>query len=136
MALNTTPVFTGTPRISYLTTGTAANTNLDGTATVATIFTAGANGSIVQQISLWNLGTNVATVIRLFVNNGSSNTVAANNALIYEVTIAANTVSQVAASIPYIISPNIILPAGYKINATTGTAIASGVMVSCQGGDF
>lgn len=136
MALNTTPVFTGTPRISYLTTGTAANTNLDGTGTVATIFTAGANGSIVQQISLWNLGTNVATVIRLFVNNGSTNTVAANNALIYEVAIAANTVSQTAASATYIIAPNIILPAGYKINATTGTAIASGVMVACQGGDF
>lgn len=136
MATNTTPIFTGTPRTSYITTGVNANTALDGTGTVATAFTAGANGSVVQQISFLCMGTCVATVARVFINNGSTNATAGNNALVYEVPIIANTLSQTAASVPVYISPNFILPAGYKINITIGTAIAAGVMVTCFGGDF
>lgn len=136
MAAGTSPIFVDTPRNSGITTGTAANTNLDGTGTVATAFTAGADGSKVEQISFLHLGTNIATVVRVFVNNGSTNATAANNTLVFETTMAACTVSQVAASVPVIWYANLILPAGYKVNVTTGTGIASGVMVTCQGGDY
>jgi hypothetical protein len=136
MALNTTPVFTGTPHTAYISTGVNANTALDGTGTVATVYTAGANGSIVQAITCLCMGTSVATVLRLFINNGSTNVTASNNALVAEIAIPANTLSQTAASIPQVIAPNIILPAGYKINCTIGTAIAAGIMVCAQGGDF
>lgn len=136
MAANTTPIFVGTPRNAYITTGTTANTLFDGTGTVATVFTAGSNGSKVETVNLWNLGTNVATVVRFFVNNGSTNATAGNNALIQEITWATNTASQVAASTPVSWNANLYLPAGYKLNVTIGTAVASGVMVNCQGGDF
>lgn len=136
MAAGTSPIFVATPRSTGLTTGVNANTALDGTGTVVTVFTAGANGSKVEDIILTHLGTNVATALRIFVNNGATNATATNNWLIHEETMAANTLSQVAASVPVYIRANFILPAGYKLNVTIGTAIASGVMIVCQGGDY
>lgn len=137
MAAGTSPIFVSTLRSSGITTGTAANTNQDGTGTVATFFTAGAtNGSKVERVFFQHLGTNVATVIRVFINNGSSSTVAANNFLVYEVALAAWTASQIASSTSAVWYANLILPAGYKLNVTTGTAIASGVMVTGEGGDY
>lgn len=138
MAANTTPIFLRQPAVSYLTTGTAANTNFDGTGTVTTVFTADAtNGSKIETVYLTHLGTNVATVVRFFINNGSTNTTAANNALVHEETMAANTASQTAASTQVIWTPqNLVLKPGYKLNVTIGTAIASGIMVAAVGGDY
>lgn len=136
MSANVSPIFVGTPRNSYITTGTAANALLDGTGTVATAFTAGANGSKVEQVTLWNLGTNVATVVRFFINNGSTNTTAANNSLVNEIAWAANTINQTLSSTPIIWQANLYLPANYKLNVTIGTAVAAGIMVNAQGGDF
>lgn len=136
MSLNTTPIFVGTLRNAYSSTGTSANTLFDGTGTVTTVLTAGVNGSKIETVNIMNLGTNVATVIRFFVNNGSSNNVAANNALVYEATIATNTASQVAASTLTQWQANLYLPAGYKLNCTIGTGLTSGLMVDAQGGDY
>lgn len=136
MAANTSPIFVATPKSSFVSTGVNANTALDGTGTVATAFTAGSNGSRIETVQLEHLGTNVATVVRFFLNNGSTNSTATNNSLIYEVTMAANTLSQTAASVPVTFSPNWVLPSGYKINVTIGTAIAAGVQVTCSGGDY
>lgn len=136
MAQNTTPIFGLTPHTSGITTGVNANTAFDGTGTVATVFTAGSNGSKIERVFMQHMGTNVATVVRLFVNNGSTNTTAANNYLVHEETMAANTASQTAASVPVVWYANLILPAGYKLNVTIGTAIASGIMVTAEGSDY
>lgn len=137
MAAGTTPIFCAAPRESGITTGTSANTAKDGTGTVATVFTAGGNGSKVDEIRFLHMGTNVATAVRIFVNNGSTNATAANNNLIFELTMAANTASEVAAQVFQVITfSNLVLPAGYKLNVTIGTAIASGIMVTALGGDF
>lgn len=136
MAQNQSPIFGLTPHTSGITTGTSANTNKDGTGTVATIFTAGANGSKIDRVFLQHMGSNVATVIRFFVNNGSTNTTAGNNYLVHEEALAAWSNSETAASTSSIWYANLIMPAGYKLNVTTGTAIASGVMCTCEGSDF
>ncbi len=124
----------------------AANTAVDGTGTVVTTFTAGANGSKIDQIKIRSLGTNVATVLRLFVNNGSTNATAANNTLIHEVTIPATTVSQTAAladndvtitkDTTSTVCPIPYLPPGYKINVTVGTAVAAGLQITVHGADY
>lgn len=137
MAANTTPIFLKQPNVQYITTGVNANTALDGTGTVATVFTADAtNGSKIENVTLTHLGTNVATVVRFFVNNGATNGTAANNSLVYEVTAAANTLSQTASSVPMTWAANLYLKPGYKLNVTIGTAIAAGIMVFAQGGDY
>lgn len=137
MAANTTPIFTKSPRISWGANITAANTAMDGTGTVTTVFTADAtNGSFVDSLSVRALGTNVQTTIRVFVNNGSTNTTALNNVLREDRTLPASTASNNSSLAPMDIPLRLYLPAGYKINITIGTAVAAGYAVSAQGGDF
>lgn len=136
MAQNQSPIFGLVPHVSGITSGTSANTNKDGTGTVATVFTAGANGSKIERVFMQHLGTNVGTVIRVFLNNGSTNTIAANNYLIHEEAFGAWSNSEVAVSTSKIWYANLIVPAGYKINITTATAIASGIMCTAEGSDF
>lgn len=145
MPANTVPIFPVNQNVSWGTVA-AANTAVDGTGTVATVFTAGANGTKIDQIKVRSLGTNVATVIRFFINNGQTNATAANNSLIHEVTIPATTVTQVAAQTDNDVTitknttdtavPIPYLPAGYKINVTIGTTVAAGLQVSVHGADY
>lgn len=138
MAANTALISPIAPATSWNANNiTAANTALDGTGTVETVITAGANGARVNRIQINHRGTNVATVMRFFINNGSTNTTAANNALLGEVTVAANTISQVAQSVPTTFYANCVLKPGYKINYTIGTAVAAGHTVTCpDAGDY
>lgn len=136
MAANTQPIFALTPNVTVGNSLSTANTALDGTGTVATIYTAGVNGSRLDYIKVKNTGTAVATVLRLFMNNGGVNSNVANNTLFYELSIAANTVTQTAASTDYMISLGISLPPGYKILATIGTTVATPIVMSAVGGDY
>ena len=138
MPANTSPIFSRLADLQWNTAiVTAANTAKDGTGTVATVFFADAtNGGFVQKIIARPIGTNVATVLRIFVNNGSANTTAANNSLIAEMTLPATTLSEVAAQPDYVLPLNFALPAGYKLLATLGTAVAAGYQISSIGGKF
>ena len=145
MPANTSPIFPLTPNVSWGNVATA-NTAKDGTGTVVTVFTAGANGSNLDQIKVRSLGTNVATVLRFFVNNGSANSSAANNSLIHEVTIAATTLSEtssltdnditIAKNTGEVSVPIPYLPTGYKLNVTIGTTVAAGLQITAHGGDY
>ena len=138
MAANTSPIYTRTPDVQWGTTAiTSANTAKDGTGTVLTVFTADATeGGFVQKIRFRAAGTNVATVARIFINNGSTNATAGNNILFDEITLAATTLSEVAALALYEIPLMIPLPAGYKINVTIGTTVSAGYYVSAIGGKY
>lgn len=119
---------------------TAANTNLDGTGTVLTL-SLGSVVARVKGITVSHLGTNVATVVRVFVNNGSTNTSAANNTLIAERSILANTLSQAAESIAYFIplgidGSGIVLPSGYRVLITIGTAVSAGLQFTLEAEDL
>lgn len=147
MAQNTSPIFPLTPVNTWVsgtsgaagTPGLTANTTTDLTSGTiyGPIFTAKAvDGSRLDFIKLRTLGTNVATVIRIWINNGSSTTTAANNTLYLERSVSATNVSQ-TAELPDVILPlNISLPAGYKIYATFGTAVAAGFHLIAVGGDY
>ena len=135
MPANTLPIYPLTPKVSWGDLATA-NTAKDGTGTVVTVFTAGANGARVDYLKSRAKGTNTATVLRVFVNNGTDPTVAANNALVLEQTIAATTLSEVAALDDSLVTLDMSLPAGYKINVTIGTTVAAGLAVTAFGGDY
>jgi len=136
MAANTSPIFPLTPNTPVGVTITAANTAKDGTGTVATIFTAGANGARVDYVRFMPLGTNVATVARVFLNNGSATTTATNNSMVAQVTLPATTNSETAALTPVDMTLDISIPPGYKLTCTIGTAVASGHAVQAVGGDY
>ncbi len=137
MPTNTNPIFTGTPKSPFGAAMTGANTATDGTGTVVNVFTADAtNGGFIGQLKIKPLGTNVASVLRIFKNNGSTNATASNNALIGEVPLPATTLSQVASMIElgYVIQE--ALQAGYVIFCTIGTAVAGGWIVSADAGSY
>lgn len=137
MPANTAPIFSRTARINWANNMTAANTARDGTGTVDTVFTADAvNGSFVNKLIIRPRGTNVATVMRIFVNNGLTNATAANNSLISEVGLVASTASETAAQATVEMPLNLALPPGYRLTATLGTAVAAGFAVTTAGGDY
>lgn len=138
MAANTQPIYTLLADIQWApTTLTTANTARDGTGTVATIFTANtANGGFIQKVRYRAAGTNVATVSRLFINNGATNTTASNNVLYEEITLPATTASEVAQLTNQEITLGFALPPGYKLLATLGTTVATGYYVSTIGGMY
>lgn len=137
MAANTVPIFVKNIKNWFALSGTSANTVLDGTGTVVTLMTGDANnGSQINKLRVVHLGTNIATVLRIFLNNGSTNAVAANNCLVKEITIAANTLDQDTASVAYEIPLNMAIQPNYKLNLTIGTAIAAGLAIEAEGGDY
>ena len=73
MSANTQPIFTGTPATTsspvVLTTAAADYAGLS--PYNAQVFKAGTNGSFIQKLRFKAIGTNVATVARLYLNPGN-----------------------------------------------------------------
>lgn len=165
MAANTQPVFPLTSNTGVAATGiqcilTTAMTNtkaFDGTDTAGTalalFYTAGAAGSKIDSINIRLTSTNgttvgttsTATLVRLWLNNGSANTTATNNILIGEVAVPATTLTALGTSVASLISTltsansiPVSIPAGYKLYAGITVAPGTGcaVAVSAFGGDF
>ena len=101
MSANTSPIFGLVPHISGIQIPVTANTAKDGTGTVATIFTAGAEGSKIERVFLQHMGSNTATVVRFFVNNGGTNSTATNNYLVHEEALASWSNSETACKYEY-----------------------------------
>lgn len=138
MAANTSPIYPRQPQIEWGASALAsANTAKDGTGTVLTVFTADANeGSYADKIIFRPAGTNIQTVARLFLNNGSTNATAANNILIKEFTLPAITLSETFSQQDFEFALNLPIPPGYKLNVVLGTAVAAGYYVSVVGGIY
>jgi len=140
MAANTNPIFLRVGRISWVNTNTTGVTGTDGTdANVKLLFTADAtNGSKVDYIKVRYLGaTGAATVLRFWVNNGSTPGTAANNDLVQELTIPnLASLSAAADNGEYIWSANLALPAGYRLYCVAGVNITTALAVTAIGGDY
>ena len=139
MAQNTNPIFPLVPHVSWVNAaGLVANTTTDLTAgtNYPSGFTAGANGSRLDFVRARALGTNVQTVVRIWLNNGSTTGTASNQTQIFERTLSATTVSQTAEQPDVLIPLNISIAAGYILYYTFGTAVAAGYDMSVVGGDY
>lgn len=134
---NNAPIFSKIARTEWVNGLTAANTAKDGTGTVDTVFTADAtNGSYLQKLVIRPRGTNVVSVLRVFLNNGGTNATAGNNAMIAEIGLPLTTNTEVAALAGLEIPLNIPVPPGYRVQVTLGTAVAGGYAVTAMGGDY
>jgi len=110
-------------------TGAGANNSL--------IFTADAtDGSFVQRIRFKAGGTNVASVARIFLNNGSANTSAGNNVFYGEISLPATTAIATAATIEIDYPLNFALPAGFRIYFGLGTAVSAGWVATVIAGKY
>jgi hypothetical protein len=142
MPANTSPIFTLTPEVVWTINMNVANTGNMSAGTAYIVFSAGTNGGYVQKIRFRHQSTNTTnsaqTVARVFINNGGASGTTVNNTIFDEITIASNTVSQVAASTNYELPLNFALPAGYTIYVTLGTAPSAGswIQATVIGGDY
>lgn len=160
MAVTPNAIFAQTPNVGALNAiVSTAMTNtkaFDGTETAGTalalVFTAGANGARVDQVTCRLASTNGATVsgttnatvVRFWINNGSANTTAGNNIFLGEVAIPATAVTALGTSALTVYSLSLPtgglnLPAGYRIYGGL-TAAAGGtnaaIALSAIGGDY
>lgn len=125
--MSASPSYVGTPK-TYQGQLTAANTNRDGTGTVVTIATAGANGLRIDDITIKAQVTTTAGMVRLFIHDGT------NYRLWKEVPVTAITVSAtVAAFEASLIDLALILENGWSLRAATEKAEAINVIVTRSG---
>lgn len=147
-----TPQSINTPAANaVLSTAMTSTKAYDGTEAVGTamalVYTAGSNGSQLPKLKAHYSGTNGAapsgttnaTVLRIWLNNGSANTSAANNILVGDVAVPAATMSAVAA----MAHPTefdfggLAIPAGWRVYAGLATAMGGtscALAVSMPGG--
>lgn len=109
-------------------TGASANNSL--------VFTASANGSFVQRLRFKAGGTNVATVARIYLNNGAVNTTATNNEFYGEQALPATTAIATTSTVDVDYPLNFAIPAGFKIYVGLGTAVAAGWVVTPIAGNY
>lgn len=153
MAANTAPRYTLTGDVSsdgtatsssaMAPTFTTAAADYDGTTAThnKVVFTAKAtDGSRIVGLRFKAKGTNVATVARIFLNNGATPGTAANNSFIGEQSLPAVTAIATTATvdIDYIFPGGYYdLPNGFKVIVGLGTTVAAGWVVSpILGGQF
>ena len=133
--------------LSTAMTSTAAfdGTDAAGTA-LGLIFTAGADGSVTPDFATICYagttgaaasGTSAATVVRFFLNNGSTNTTATNNTFIGEISVPAQLYSSSAEMPRFKFPLGLKLPATWRIYA--GLTVATGgtncaLAISAAGG--
>lgn len=109
---------------------TVANTARDGTGTLASVFTAGASGSRIDDIYIAATGTTTAGVVRLFLFDGT------NNRLWQEILVTAVTPSTTQQVWNYaLLNQALILPNGYILKGSTNNAETFNINVT-RAGDF
>lgn len=125
--------YAAVPKVGAVVISTA-NTNRDGTGTIGTVLTAGANGSRIDSIDVQATATVTAGMIRLFIHNGTS------AFLFAEVPVSAATPSGTAPAYSAQFTPNttavlpIVIPTGYSLRASTNNAESFNIIAF--GGDF
>ncbi len=115
MAVTATPIFGQTLKNAYGQV-TVANTARDGTGTLVTMFTAGANGSKVMETEVHATVTTTAGMVRIFISEDAGTTKRLyKEILVSAVTVGANTAG-FNSNTAY---DNFILPASAVVYAST-----------------
>jgi hypothetical protein len=125
----TTAQYASTVRTAQAQVSTA-NTNRNGTGTIATVFTAGSNGSRIDDIYITATGTTTAGVVRLYLNDGT------NTYLFDEILVTAITPSTtVSVFQAVLLNQAIVLATGWSLRASTNNAETFNIQVT-RAGDF
>lgn len=139
MAANQKPIYSVAPDVQWSTGAvTGGNTTADlTTGTIYQIFTASTSeGGRVDRVLFQPLGTNTATVARIWINNNATTTSPGNNAQLRDITLPATTVNQTLSIGSVEVQMDLPIPAAYKLYCTLGTTVAAGFSVTTVGGKY
>lgn len=132
MPANTSPIFLLTPHIGAVSVSTA-NTARDGTGTIATVFTATANGSRINEIVIKATDNPADSTVVFFLHDGSSYWVF-DEWDIGDAAAGSATVASYRESRRY---QNLVLPNGWSLRASITASLTGGSMiVTALGGDY
>ncbi len=110
---------------------TAAATDYTGVdSDTSKVFTAGSFGSFVQRLRFKAGGTNVPTVARIYINNGTDHTTATNNTFYGEISLPATTANAAAATVDIDYPMNFALNASFQIWVGLATSVSAGWVVT------
>ncbi len=143
MPANTSPIFTLTPDVSTNgTTGmatdivTATGDYTGISANHVLVHTAGANGSYVRKLKFKAKGTNIATVARVYLNNGATAATATNNSFFAEISLPATTASNTSATVEIELPMEFALAASFRIYVGVATTVAAGWVCTAVAGQY
>jgi len=126
------PSFIGTPK-TWAGSVSTANTNRDGTGTIATIVTAGASGSKVEEVIIKADGDPADGIVVIYLHDGSTY-------FVYDEYDMGNPAAGSATVVAYRENryySDLVLPSGWTLRASITAAPTAGtVKVICHGGDF
>lgn len=143
MAGNITPIFSASGDVSSngstgmnptLTTAAADYTGASTNNKV--VYTAGANGGFIQRLRFKAIGTNIASVARIYINNGSTNITVTNNSFYGEIALPATTAIATASTIDLDYPMNFAINASFTIYVGLGTTVAAGWTVMAIAGKY
>lgn len=131
MTYNPDPTF-GKAHSTFFGKVTAANTNLDGSGTITTLHTAGAEGGFITHLDARCQATVTATALRLFRSLDGGTTWAMIDEKLMAAYTVANTTAQTPVSFVNRSSPDsaIRLAPNEKIGCTIAVALAGGIVFS------
>lgn len=138
MAANSDPIYSRIGNVSSDGTGTSSSA-MAPTLTTATgdytgisanhklVFTADAtNGGFIQRIRFKAIGTNTASVARIYINNGATAGTATNNSFVGEMSLPGTTGINTAATTDVDYPMNFAIDPGFRIYVGLGTTVAAG----------
>jgi hypothetical protein len=144
MAANKEPIFTlagdqsnnGTTGMNQLILNASTDyTGID--ADCSLVWTADATeGGYIERLRFKAGGTNVATVARIFLNNGATNGTATNNTFYGEISLPATTAIATAATVDIDYPMGFAMKAGWRIFVGLATAVAAGWVVTPIAGRY
>jgi len=144
MAVNIDPIYSTKPNVStdnattvssaVILTATADYTGAS--ANHKLVWTAGTNGGYIERLRFKAIGTNIQSVARIYINNGSIQTTAANNAFFGEISLPPTTAINTTSTIDLDYPMGIAIDPSFRIYAGVGTTVASGWIVVGVGGQY
>lgn len=146
MPANTDPIFSRLGDVSSNsatamapTFTTVSSPAYDGTDTTNTklVFTADAtNGGFIQRLRFKAIGTNTASVARIWLNNGATPGTATNNSFYGEISLPGTTAIATAATVEIDYPMNFALPAAFRVYVGLATTVAAGWVCTPIGGEY
>ncbi len=139
MPANTSPIFTFVPNCQVSVIA-AANTAGDGSGSLVTAFTAGANGSLLTKITFTAAQATVAAsalkVMRIFVTDTAGANPTKRGEILLPALTGSNTV--IGATVTFTFTDGLILKSGQivKVSQSIYASVADQTHVLSEGGDY